>query len=75
MINNKDFLTLTESDFDKTILGISALSAIVAPFLLKMNHDGKGLKDVAEFTLDLQIAADALREIKTQVYGLEDKSC
>ena len=47
----------------------SALSMVIAPLLIKINKDGKGLEDAAEFTIDLLIAADALTEIKMQVHG------
>ena len=71
MTINKDFLSLSKDDFDKTISAIANLSMVIAPLLIKINKDGKGLEDAAEFTIDLLIAADALTEIKMQVHGEE----
>ena len=66
---NKDFALLTPEDFDKTVAGLSGLSLILAPLILKANFEGTGAKDAADLALDLQIAADALIEIKQQIYG------
>ena len=67
---NKDFESLTETEFDKTIAGLSQLSVVIVPFLLKNSFEGtSGVEVAAEFILDLQIAADALKEIKQQVCG------
>lgn len=66
---NKNFAGLTPEDFDKTIAGLSGLSLIVAPFILQ-NKLG-GVEAAAEFNLDLQIAADAVKEIKEQLFGVE----
>lgn len=68
---NKDFAGLTPEEFDKTIEGLSGLAPIIVPFLLKHNFEGLGIEDAAEFNLDLQIATDAVIEIKQQVYGVE----
>lgn len=68
---NKDFAGLTPEEFDKTIEGLQGLTHVVAPLILNKNFEGKGIEDAAEFTLDLQIAADALFEIKQQIYGVE----
>lgn len=66
---NKNFAELTPEDFDKTIAGLSGLTLIIAPFILQ-NKLG-GIDAAAQFNLDLQIAADAVKEIKQQVYGKE----
>lgn len=64
---NKDFESLTPEEFDKTIAGLSGLSLIVAPLILQ-NKLG-GVEAAAEFSLDLQIAVDAVEEIKQQIHG------
>lgn len=66
---NKDFESLTPEEFDETIAGLSGLSLVVAPLVLK-NKLG-GIEAAVKFSLDLQIAADAVREIKQQIYGRE----
>lgn len=68
---NKDFAELSMEDFDETINGLSALSNIIAPIILK-NQEG-GIEAAAEFTLDVTIAVDALKEIKQQIYGVEEE--
>lgn len=69
---NKDFASLTPEEFDKTIAGLSSLSVVIVPFLLKNSFEGaSGVEVAAEFNLDLQIAADAVEEIKQQIYGVE----
>ena len=69
---NRDFLGLTQDEFDKTIAGLSGLALIVVPFITQNNIGGRGISDAAEFSLDLQIAADAVKEIKQQIFGRED---
>jgi hypothetical protein len=64
-----DFSGLTEKEFEKTIAGLEGLSVLIAPILLNENYEGQGVKDAAEATLDLQIGAMAVREIKEQLFG------
>ena len=66
---NKDFALLTPEDFDEVIADLSGLSPILAPYIIKATFEGMGVKVVADMALDLQIAADALIEIKQQIYG------
>ena len=70
-IVNDNFLSLTAAEFDKTIVGLSGLSLILAPILIQNNLDGRGAEDAAEISLDLQIGADAVTEIKQQIFGRE----
>lgn len=68
---NKDFYGLTPEEYDKTIAGLSFLSLIVAPFIMQSKQGG--IEQAAEFSLDMQIAADAVKELKQQIHGAEDK--
>lgn len=68
---NENFKGLTSEEFDKTIAGLSGLVNIIVPFLLNKNFEGVGIEDAAEFSLTLQIAADAVTEIKQQIYGFD----
>lgn len=69
---NKNFAGLTVDEYDKTIAGLSGLALIIVPFLLSNNFEGMGIDAAAEFNLDLQIAVDAVQEIKQQVHGTGD---
>lgn len=68
---NKDFESLTPEEFDKTIAGLSSLSVIIVPIILQQQPGG--LDAAAEASIDLQIAADAVSEIKEQLHG-KDKN-
>jgi hypothetical protein len=66
---NKDFAELTKDDFDEVISNLVRLSILVIPLLLQANANSRGLEDVAQFACDLQVAADAVEEIKNQIHG------
>lgn len=55
-----EILRFTQDDIEEAIVGLDGLQEIIVPFLLKQDHEGRGVEDAEKFKQHIMLAKHAL---------------